>query len=136
MTDEQDEFAIAEDEANRFLAGRASRAKATPKRSTAFRPKFVQLPVGWVKALRQTRMVSAYQLAVVILMERFKQQYQGGEIVLSSVVTGMGYSTRSRAAAELVRLRLIRIEQTGCQAVRVVKLLLPKTPRHINGNNK
>jgi hypothetical protein len=62
-------------------------------------------------------------LAHTILLEALRCEQWGGEIVLSAKVTEMAHSTRTRAVQELVKLKLIRIQQNGKQAVRVVKLI-------------
>jgi DNA-binding IclR family transcriptional regulator len=58
----------------------------------------------------------------MILIEAFKREQIGGEIVLSMETTGMPSSTRARAVDELVRLGLIRVKRNGRQAVRVIRL--------------
>jgi hypothetical protein len=85
-----------------------------------FQPKFVQVPVRWVEALRQSKNAGAYQLALVILLEAFQRERIGGEIVLSSEMTGMSGTIRRRAAQELERLGLIQLERRGKQALRVI----------------
>jgi hypothetical protein len=64
-----------------------------------------------------------YQLAVTILFEAFKREQIGGEIVLSMEVTGMPGSTRKRAIAELVNLRLIKVRKHGKHAIRVTEVV-------------
>jgi hypothetical protein len=54
------------------------------------------------------------------LIEAFKREQVGGEIVLSVQVTGMHRNARARAVAELVQMRLIRVRQEGRGAVRVL----------------
>jgi hypothetical protein len=54
------------------------------------------------------------------LIEAFKREQVGGEIVLSVQVTGMHRNARARAVAELVRMGLIRVRQEGREAVRVL----------------
>jgi hypothetical protein len=54
------------------------------------------------------------------LIEAFKQEQIGGEIVLSVQVTGMHRNARARAVAELVQMGLIRVRQEGREAVRVL----------------
>jgi hypothetical protein len=54
------------------------------------------------------------------LIEAFKREQVGGEIVLSVHVTGMHRNARARAVAELVQMRLIRVRQEGRGAVRVL----------------
>jgi Fic family protein len=88
-----------------------------------FETQWVRLDRRWVKALRQSKSGSTYQLAHIILIEAFKREQVGGEIVLSMEVTKMPASTRKRAIKELVNLKLIRISQHGRQAARVVALL-------------
>jgi hypothetical protein len=70
-------------------------------------------------ALRRAKRISTYQLAHVILFEDFKRKQIGGDIVLSSEVTGMRSQTRVRAAKELVQLGLITLRQNGKEAFRV-----------------
>jgi hypothetical protein len=47
----------------------------------------------------------------------------GGEVVLSTEVTGMIRSTKLRAARDLARLGLIQILRDGNNALRVIPLL-------------
>jgi hypothetical protein len=56
------------------------------------------------------------------LVEAFKREQIGGEIVLSMQVTGMHRNTRIRAVAELVQMGLIRVRQEGKEAVKVLNL--------------
>jgi hypothetical protein len=87
-----------------------------------FKPKFVQVPVRWIEALRQSKNAGAYQLALAILLEAFQRELIGGEIVLSSEMTAMSGTVRRRAAKELERLGLIQLERRGKQALRVILL--------------
>jgi hypothetical protein len=87
-------------------------------RQPAFEPRWVKLPLRWIKALRRSRSASTYQLALTILVEAFKKEQIGREIVLSTEVTGMPSSSRTRAVAELIELGMIRIKQNGKQAIR------------------
>jgi hypothetical protein len=80
----------------------------------------VQVPVRWIEALRQSKNAGAYRLALVILLEAFQRERMGGEIVLSSEMTGMPGTIRRRAAKELERLGLIQLERRGKQAFRVI----------------
>jgi hypothetical protein len=89
------------------------------KRRKPFQPEWAKLPRRWVEALRQSKRISTYQLAHIILLEAFKREQIGGEIVLSSAMTGMLGVTRMRAAKELVELGLIKTEKRGRQALRV-----------------
>jgi hypothetical protein len=83
----------------------------------------VKLPWRWAKALRQSKRVSTYQLAHAILFEAFKREQVGGEIVLSAAMTGMPRNTRKRAIRELIKLKLIKVEQNGNGAFRIISLL-------------
>jgi hypothetical protein len=56
------------------------------------------------------------------LIEAFKREQVGGEIVLSMEVTGMYRNTRAKAVAELVQMKLIRVRREGREAVKVVYL--------------
>ena len=105
------------------------RVNPSPKRRVRttkrkpFKVDWVKLPDYWIEQLEQSRRVGPYKLAHRILREAFKQQYRGGEIVLSTAVTGMPRTTRHDAAKEMVALGLIRIKQEGSQAARVTELL-------------
>jgi hypothetical protein len=61
-------------------------------------------------------------LALTVLLEGFRREHLGGEIVLSMKTTGMPSSTRARAVSELVKLGLITVKRDGRQAVRVINL--------------
>ena len=90
------------------------------KARKVFKPEWVKLPLGWIEVLRQTRSAATLQLAHVILLEEFKRQHTGGEIVLSSATTRMSINTRIRATRELVGLGLIKLHRSnGNQAYRV-----------------
>ena len=91
----------------------------------AFKSRWVKLPVRWVEALGRSTSTSTYRLALTILVEAFKREQIGGEVVLSMEVTGMPRNTRARAVAELVKLGLIKIKRNGRQAVRVINLRPP-----------
>jgi hypothetical protein len=78
--------------------------------------------VRWVEALRQSKSIATYQLALAILVEVFKREQIGGEVVLSMQVTGMHRNMRARAVAELIELELIKIKRYGRQAIRVLSL--------------
>jgi hypothetical protein len=85
------------------------------QRPKPFKARWIQVPRWWLDVL-QNASASAHQLALIILAEEFKRQYIWGKVVLSSEVTKMSPSTRRRAAKELVRLGLIRVEWNGNQA--------------------
>jgi hypothetical protein len=82
----------------------------------------VKLPRHWVEVLRKSKNASTWELAVVILLEAFKHEHCGGEIVLSTTATGMPRTTRRKAAKELVEFGLIKTQQKGNQATRVSHL--------------
>ena len=100
-------------------------SRSTPKRRRRrFKVRWVKLSSRWIEALRRSRNASTYQLAHAILVEAFKREQDGGsEIVLSAKMTGMPKTSRRRATNELVKLKLIKVRQTGSQAVRVVGIL-------------
>jgi hypothetical protein len=89
------------------------------KRREPFKAGWVKIPARWIEVLRQSKSIGTYQLAHVILLEAFKRENCGGEIVLSSTVTGMPRTTRKKATKELIELGLIKTEQKGRQAPRV-----------------
>jgi hypothetical protein len=90
------------------------------KARKAFEPEWVKLPLRWIEVLRQSKRMATWQLAHVILLEAFKRQYTGGEIVLSSTMTRMPKNTRIRAIKELAELGLIKLHRSsGNQAYRV-----------------
>jgi hypothetical protein len=80
------------------------------RKHKAFESQFVQVPKGWVAALSQTTSLATYRLALIILDKDFERRQTGREFVLSARVTGMSQTTRRRAAQELIRLKLIRLE--------------------------
>lgn len=88
-----------------------------------FEVQFVKLPYFWVRRLEQSQNPGTFKLAHRILLEQFKCQFSGGEIILSTNHTSLSRKVRSRAVKELVGLGLIEIEQHGNQAVRVTKLI-------------
>ena len=102
-----------------------------------FKIDFVKLPGYWIEQLERSRRVGPYKLAHRILKEAFKQQHRGGEVVLSTAVTGMPRATRHDAVKVIVELGLIRIKQEGRGAVIVTELLLgdDKPRRSRRGEN-
>jgi hypothetical protein len=96
-----------------------------PKKSKRkqFEPEWIKLPLHWVKALRRSRSVRAYELAHTILVEAFKN-HNRGEVVLSTEATGMPRNSKVRAARELARLGLIKTLSEGNQAVRVTPITI------------
>lgn len=101
---------------------RPAGAKKNGKSRQRFKPQWVKFPARWVEALRRSKSASTYQLALTVLLEAFKREQLGGEIVLSMKTTGMPRSTRARAVKELVKLGLITVKRDGRQAVRVINL--------------
>jgi hypothetical protein len=92
---------------------------APKKKRKPFKAEWVKLPLRWVEVLRRSKSASTIHLAHVILFEAFKREHVGGEIVLSSTMTGMPRQTRRWAAHELAKLGLIKLEQNGREALRV-----------------
>ena len=73
-------------------------------------------PVGEVAATLDQRLgasksANTYRLALLILMEAYRDKRGNGRINLSTQVTGIPGSTRRRAARELVQLGLITLEE-------------------------
>jgi len=89
-------------------------------RRKQFKIEFVKFPVHWIEALREARHITTYRLALVILAEAFQREFIGGEIVLSSEMTGIPRTSKLKAARELERLGLIRIGRLGRQSLRVI----------------
>jgi hypothetical protein len=96
------------------------------KKGKAFVGRFVKLPDYWIEQLQKSNSPGTFKLALRILKEAFKCSYVGGEIVLSTEATGLSRKVRCRAVRELVKLGLIKIEQNGNQAVRVISILEKK----------
>ena len=97
---------------------------ATPtQKRRPFEVSFVKLPTYWIDRLERSNNPGTFKLAHRILKEAFKRRYVGGDIVLSTEVTGLSRKVRCRAVKELVRLGLIEIEQNGNQAVRVKSII-------------
>jgi hypothetical protein len=98
-----------------------SHLKPSKSRSKQFEAEWIKLPMHWVKALRRTRGVKTYELALTILAERFKRQQSGVlEVTLSTEVTNMPRNTKVKAAKDLARLGLITLLTDGNQALRVI----------------
>jgi hypothetical protein len=93
---------------------------SSSKTCKTFRVEWVKLPLRWVEALRQSKNASTCHLAMALLFEAFKRKHVGGEVVLSSAMTGMPRNTRMRAAKELTQLGLIQLHrQDGSRSYRV-----------------
>ena len=101
------------------------------QRRKPFEPLFVKFPRHWISALKRSKSVHTYELALIILWEAFKDKRRTGEVILSSQVTEMSGSTRRRAARELVELGLIRLKNGGAKTLRatVIPLLVTKEGR-------
>lgn len=90
-----------------------------------FKTAFVQVPMRWIVALESANAdSSAYKLALRLLAEAFKCSQVGGDVALSSKVTGMPRSSKSRAAKELQRLGLIRTERQKVKQSLLVHVLV------------
>jgi hypothetical protein len=99
------------------------------KRHKPFEVRFVKLPCRWIEQLQESNNPGTFKLAHRILMEDFRRQNVGREIILSTEATGLSRKVRSRAVKELLGLGLIEVEQHGNQAARVINLLLPEKKR-------
>jgi hypothetical protein len=106
-----------------FPSTRSQQTRHAKKRRP-FKVDWVKLPDYWIRRLEQAQRCATYKLALRILREAFKQQYTGGEIVLSTTIAGLPGTTRRAAIRELIALKLIEIQQDGQQAPRVIKLWL------------
>jgi hypothetical protein len=93
-----------------------------PPPKKRFKPRFVMVPMRWMVALKRTRSVNAYRLALLILAEAFKDRHRTGKVCLSTAVTEMSRETKRRAAKELMKLGLIEVEKTGKQVLKVTIL--------------
>lgn len=89
-----------------------------------FKARFIQVPSYWIRQLEQYNSAALYQLSHRVLREDHKRrQLGGGEIILSTEVTGLTRQTRSWAIKIMVKAKMIEISQCGNQAARVVRLL-------------
>jgi hypothetical protein len=91
-----------------------------------FSVRFVRLPDYWIEQLQESKNPGTFKLALRILKEAFKCSYVGGEIVLSTEATRLSRKVRCRAVKELVRLGLIKVEQNGNRATRVISIIEKK----------
>jgi hypothetical protein len=104
-----------------MLLESTKKKKQVPRRP--FKVRWAKLPRRWVEALCRSNSAGTYRLAHMILLEHTRQQLSGeGEVILSSSKTGMSRTTRKRAIRELVKLGLIRVKQSGQEAVRVTHI--------------
>jgi hypothetical protein len=93
------------------------------KKRKPFVVHFVKLPDYWIQQLKKSSSPGTFKLAHSILKEAFRREYVGGEIVLSTEVTGLSRKVRCRAVKKLVKLGLIKIEQNGNRATRVISII-------------
>lgn len=122
MSDDFDISKFVTSHGKTIAVGTVPSKPAPKKRRKSFEAEWVKFPARWAKALQQSKSAATYQLALAILFEAFRQKKRGGEIVLSSVVTGMSKETRRRAANELIEFNLIEVERKGHRALRVTKM--------------
>jgi hypothetical protein len=94
------------------------------KRRKSFELQFVKLPSYWIEKLQKSNNPGSFKLAHRILKEDLKRSFMGGEIVLSTEVTGLSRKVRYKAVKELVALRLIEIAQNGKRATRVISIII------------
>jgi hypothetical protein len=93
------------------------------RRRKAFQVRWVKLPAYWIECLDRSKSANTLKLANHILREAYKREQIGGDIILSTKVTGLPRQSRSRAIKEMVKLNLIEVEQCGNRAARVTRLL-------------
>jgi hypothetical protein len=106
----------------------SSDRKRRPKRKS-FKAQFALVSDYWIRQLERYNSAAVYRLAHRILLEHHKCQHTGGEIILSTKVTGLPRQTRSWAIKKMVEARLIEVSQYNHQAAKVVRLL------HTRGSN-
>jgi hypothetical protein len=97
--------------------------KLAPKK---WRREFVRVPWAWVERLRETKRVSTYRLALVILYEHWRTG--GRPIVLSNVgmrSEGLTRQSKWNALEELGGLGLIEIETRPRKSPRIVLRCIP-----------
>jgi len=91
------------------------------KRRKSFRAFWVKLPRSWITALRRSRSVHTYELALTILMEAYERQTD--TVTLSGEATQwMSRETKRRSARELEEFRLVQVRGEEHQALKVVIL--------------
>jgi hypothetical protein len=102
------------------------RQPAKPKK---WQRHYVNVPWQWVERLRESKRISTYRLALVLLYEHWRTG--GRTIVLSNVFTfteGLPARSKWRAIAELESLGLIQVERKRSQAPRVTLRHLARKP--------
>ena len=115
---EEDERRYAVRNGYRFEIGNLELDRQPETKRKAFEPEFAKLPFHWTQALKGAN-GATYELAIAIQLEVFQCERMGGEIVLSTEMTGISHSNRYRAALELEQLGLIKLSRKGNQALRV-----------------
>lgn len=112
-----------------------AKAKGAAKQSTKprrkkFQANFVIFPVRWIDALaRANANGNTYELALRLLVEAHARAHLGGDVVLSSEVTGLPRNSKYRAARKLQALGLIRIEPRGVKQSPVIRVLANQARR-------
>src|SRR6516162_1632228 len=110
----EDEWQVSDDGRDVRLVHKKRSGGKVGKRRKQFKAKWCRFPLAWRKALREAKSAgTTYDLALAILSEAFKREHVGGEIVLSTKITGMPRSTRRKAMKELVKLGLVKLYPEG-----------------------
>jgi hypothetical protein len=84
-----------------------------PKKKRLFEPRWVKLPRHWISGLGQSKSANTYRLALLILLEAYRDRRGRGEITLSTAITGMPRNSRIAAARELAEIGLISLKEGG-----------------------
>ena len=84
-----------------------------PKKKRLFEPRWVKLPRHWISGLGQSKSANTYRLALLILLEAYRDRRGRGEITLSTAMTGMPRNSRIAAARELAEIGLISLKEGG-----------------------
>jgi hypothetical protein len=84
-----------------------------PKKKRLFEPRWVKLPRHWISGLGQSKSANTYRLALLILLEAYRDRRGRGEITLSTAMTGMPRNSRIAAARELAEIGLITLKEGG-----------------------
>jgi hypothetical protein len=97
-----------------------------PARPKKWRRQFIRVPWQWVERLQETRRVSTYRLALLLLYEHWRT---GGRPILLSNIgladEGVGRRSKWRALAELEQVGLIELKRRRRHAPRAIV-------RHVN----
>ena len=87
---------------------------ARKKGRKGFAALWVKLPRHWISGLAQTKSVSTYRLAHLILLAAYEDKRGAGMVTLSGKATGyMPSTTRHRSVQELVELGLVTLVKGG-----------------------